>query len=124
MVAALLQVAITAMLWGAGTAMGEVPPYFISYSAAKAGKRNEMMEEVQEVSVPGGAGSGSRPLAVAARASYHTALHPYNQSFMRAVGCHLVNAQGSVLTTCCLAHAALPMLPCPCCQAHTHSCTL
>lgn len=47
--ALLLQVAMTAMLWGAGTAMGEVPPYFISYSAAKAGKRNEMMEEVQEV---------------------------------------------------------------------------
>lgn len=37
---------LTAVLWGAGTAVGEVPPYFLSYSAAKAGQRNELMEEV------------------------------------------------------------------------------
>jgi hypothetical protein len=42
-------VALTAILWGCGTAVGEVPPYFISYSAARAGQRNTMLEEVQEV---------------------------------------------------------------------------
>jgi len=41
------KVALTAMLWGAGTAVGEVPPYFLSYQASKAGTRNVYMEEVQ-----------------------------------------------------------------------------
>jgi hypothetical protein len=42
------KVALTAMLWGAGTAVGEVPPYFLSYQAAKAGTTNSMMVEVTE----------------------------------------------------------------------------
>lgn len=44
----LLQVVVTAMLWGAGTAVGEIPPYFLSYKAAAAGRRNEMYEGLQE----------------------------------------------------------------------------
>lgn len=32
------------MLWGAGTALGEVPPYALSYHAAKAGKRSAEVE--------------------------------------------------------------------------------
>jgi hypothetical protein len=44
----LWQVALTAMLWGCGTAVGEVPPYFLSYKAASAGRRNEMYEGLQE----------------------------------------------------------------------------
>lgn len=36
------------MLWGCGTAVGEVPPYFLSYKAASAGRRNEMYEGLQE----------------------------------------------------------------------------
>ena len=42
------QVVVTAMLWGAGTAIGEIPPYFLSYKAASAGRRNEMYEGLQE----------------------------------------------------------------------------
>ncbi|WIA38664.1 hypothetical protein OEZ86_001971 [Tetradesmus obliquus] len=42
------KVALTAMLWGCGTAVGEVPPYFLSYKAASAGRRNEMYEGLQE----------------------------------------------------------------------------
>lgn len=34
------------MLWGAGTALGEVPPYAFSYHAAKAGKQNEDLEKM------------------------------------------------------------------------------
>lgn len=34
------------MLWGAGTALGEVPPYAFSYHAAKAGKQNEELERM------------------------------------------------------------------------------
>lgn len=34
----------TAVLWGLGTALGEIPPYAISYHAAKAGRRSEEME--------------------------------------------------------------------------------
>jgi len=30
--------------WGCGTAIGEVPPYFLSYKAAHAGRRNVMYE--------------------------------------------------------------------------------
>lgn len=44
------QVIITAMLWGAGTALGEVPPYLLSYSAAVAGKKSEALAEIEEVS--------------------------------------------------------------------------
>lgn len=36
----LLKVLPTGILWGAGTAIGEIPPYILSYQAAKAGKRS------------------------------------------------------------------------------------
>ena len=42
------KVALTAMLWGAGTAAGEIPPYWLSLSAARAGARNEALEEAKE----------------------------------------------------------------------------
>lgn len=34
------------MLWGAGTALGEIPPYAFSYQAAKAGQKNEELEKM------------------------------------------------------------------------------
>jgi hypothetical protein len=34
-----LQLLPAGILWGAGTAMGEIPPYFVSYSAAKLGSK-------------------------------------------------------------------------------------
>ena len=34
------------MLWGAGTALGEIPPYAFSYQAAKAGRENEELEKM------------------------------------------------------------------------------
>lgn len=43
-----VQVAVTAMLWGFGTAIGEVPPYFLSYQAAVAGTKNEALMEVED----------------------------------------------------------------------------
>jgi hypothetical protein len=43
-----MQVALTAILWGCGTAVGEVPPYFLSYKAASAGRRNEAYHEIQQ----------------------------------------------------------------------------
>ena len=46
------QVVFTAILWGAGTAMGEVPPYLLSYSAAAAGKKAEALEEIEQVLLP------------------------------------------------------------------------
>ncbi|KAL3138829.1 hypothetical protein ABBQ32_005664 [Trebouxia sp. C0010 RCD-2024] len=42
----LRKVSSSAMLWGAGTALGEVPPYAFSYHAAKAGKQNEDLEKM------------------------------------------------------------------------------
>ena len=52
------------MLWGIGTAVGEVPPYAISYHAAKAGIKNA---EVEAMLGGGdgdsGGGGGGGPLA-------------------------------------------------------------
>jgi hypothetical protein len=31
------------VLWGAGTALGEIPPYLVSYSAAKLGNQVRVM---------------------------------------------------------------------------------
>uniref|UniRef100_A0A7S0R933 Vacuole membrane protein 1 n=1 Tax=Chlamydomonas leiostraca TaxID=1034604 RepID=A0A7S0R933_9CHLO len=42
------KVAVTAMLWGAGTALGEVPPYLISKSAADAGHKAAAFAEIEE----------------------------------------------------------------------------
>ena len=36
-----------AIVWGAGTAVGEIPPYWISYLAAVAGKENEELLELE-----------------------------------------------------------------------------
>ena len=36
-----------AVLWGSGTAIGEIPPYWISFMAAKAGKENEELHELE-----------------------------------------------------------------------------
>mmetsp|Transcript_2335 Transcript_2335/g.5234 ORF Transcript_2335/g.5234 Transcript_2335/m.5234 type:complete len:435 (+) Transcript_2335:584-1888(+) len=42
------KVVVTAMLWGAGTAIGEVPPYLISLSAALAGQKSAALEEIEQ----------------------------------------------------------------------------
>ena len=59
----LLKVLPTAMLWGAGTAIGEIPPYLLSFQAAKAGERNSEFEAAlgapvrENGKVPSGRGS-------------------------------------------------------------------
>lgn len=50
------KVALTAILWGCGTAVGEVPPYFLSYKAASAGRRNEAYHEIQQAVQQGTSG--------------------------------------------------------------------
>ncbi|KAL4428854.1 hypothetical protein ABPG77_005292 [Micractinium sp. CCAP 211/92] len=49
----------TAVLWGAGTALGEIPPYAISYHAAKAGKRSAEVEAMLGVRDASGGASAS-----------------------------------------------------------------
>lgn len=39
------------ILWGAGTAMGEIPPYALTYAAAKQGKKTEELEEVSKFDI-------------------------------------------------------------------------
>eukprot|EP00240_Pyramimonas_obovata_P001895 CAMPEP_0118921994 /NCGR_PEP_ID=MMETSP1169-20130426/1086_1 /TAXON_ID=36882 /ORGANISM="Pyramimonas obovata, Strain CCMP722" /LENGTH=451 /DNA_ID=CAMNT_0006862807 /DNA_START=42 /DNA_END=1397 /DNA_ORIENTATION=+ len=47
----LLKLAPAGILWGAGTAIGEIPPYFVSYSAAKlGGEENEELSELEDAS--------------------------------------------------------------------------
>ena len=47
------------MLWGAGTALGEVPPYAIAYHTAKAGIKNAEVEALLGVSSNGGSSEGT-----------------------------------------------------------------
>jgi vacuole membrane protein 1 len=44
----LLNIQIEAFMWGAGTALGELPPYFMAKGAASAGKASEEIEEMKE----------------------------------------------------------------------------
>ncbi|EFJ52831.1 hypothetical protein VOLCADRAFT_120213 [Volvox carteri f. nagariensis] len=46
------KVILTAVLWGIGTAIGEIPPYWLSYSAAVAGQKNMALEELEEALRP------------------------------------------------------------------------
>ena len=41
-------VALEAFLWGFGTAIGELPPYFVALSASLAGTKNEELDEIME----------------------------------------------------------------------------
>jgi vacuole membrane protein 1 len=41
-----LRVVLPCMLWGAGTAIGEIPPYLLSYAAAEAGQTNEELKDI------------------------------------------------------------------------------
>ena len=43
------QIVGTAVLWGGGTAIGEIPPYAFSYHAAKAGHRNDEFDRMFQV---------------------------------------------------------------------------
>lgn len=42
-------VILEAFLWGAGTAIGELPPYYMAKAAAETGKSNEEIEELREI---------------------------------------------------------------------------
>ncbi|GLI70272.1 hypothetical protein VaNZ11_015204 [Volvox africanus] len=46
------KVILTAVLWGIGTAIGEIPPYWLSYSAAVAGQKNVALVELEEALRP------------------------------------------------------------------------
>lgn len=43
----LLNVQLESFLWGLGTALGELPPYFMAKASAQAGKTNEEIEELR-----------------------------------------------------------------------------
>ncbi|KAG2502028.1 hypothetical protein HYH03_000522 [Edaphochlamys debaryana] len=42
------KVIVTAVIWGIGTAIGEIPPYWLSYSAAVAGQKAVAVVELEE----------------------------------------------------------------------------
>ncbi|KAK4855116.1 hypothetical protein QYF36_004127 [Acer negundo] len=48
------QVQFEAILWGIGTALGELPPYFISRAASLSGSKVDTMEELDESSTENG----------------------------------------------------------------------
>jgi hypothetical protein len=45
----LFNIQLESILWGLGTAIGELPPYFMAKAAAEAGKTNEEIEELREL---------------------------------------------------------------------------
>ena len=45
----LLNVLVETFMWGLGTAIGELPPYFMAKAAAEAGKTNEEIEELRNL---------------------------------------------------------------------------
>jgi len=42
-------VILEAFLWGAGTAIGELPPYYMAKASAEAGKSNEDIDELRQI---------------------------------------------------------------------------
>ena len=44
-----LNVIFEAFLWGAGTAIGELPPYYMAKAAAETGKSSEEIEEIRQI---------------------------------------------------------------------------
>lgn len=42
------KVYLPAILWGLGTALGEIPPYALSYANSAAGKEDEQFREIVE----------------------------------------------------------------------------
>lgn len=48
-----LSVALEAFLWGFGTTIGELPPYFVAKAASMAGSRDEELNEILEGSATG-----------------------------------------------------------------------
>ena len=55
------KVSFAALVWGAGTAVGEFPPYFVARAAARAGRSIDEVEEARALTV---ARAASRPAAV------------------------------------------------------------
>ena len=49
---------LEAFLWGAGTALGELPPYFVSRAASLAGNKSEELNEILSPASPNGNDSG------------------------------------------------------------------
>ncbi len=45
--------ALEAFLWGFGTTIGELPPYFVARAASIAGSRDEELNEILEGSATG-----------------------------------------------------------------------
>jgi len=45
-------------LWGFGTALGELPPYFVARAASLAGNVHEELEEMRESSKDNSSGIG------------------------------------------------------------------
>jgi vacuole membrane protein 1 len=46
-----LKIAPWCIIWGSGTAIGEIPPYALSYAAARQGKKQGELEEVSSLDV-------------------------------------------------------------------------
>lgn len=44
----LMNIQLEAFMWGIGTAIGELPPYFMALAASKSGKNNEELNEIIE----------------------------------------------------------------------------
>ena len=99
-----MQVLPAAMLWGAGTAVGEIPPYAFSYHAAKAGMKNEEWDSIFAVR-PAAAGQGLLEASI-------NRMKSWMLGFIQrcALGSGLMGLRVSVISNCCCTSlaAAIP----------------
>lgn len=57
--AIMAKVAYPAFVWGVGTALGELPPYFVARAAAATGRALEELEEVEALEAAGRAAAAA-----------------------------------------------------------------
>lgn len=77
----LFSVQIEAFMWGLGTAIGELPPYFMARGAAQSGKSNEELEEIEE------AEKNVKDLKLIDRAKIFIYEHLKNHGFLTVLLC-------------------------------------
>jgi hypothetical protein len=79
-----LNVQLEAFMWGLGTAIGELPPYFMAKAAAEAGKTNEEIEELRQL-------EESKPQGFMQKAKSFLYKHLKNHGFITVLLCASVH---------------------------------
>jgi hypothetical protein len=80
----LLNIQLEAFMWGLGTAIGELPPYFMARAAAEAGKSNEEVDELRQL-------EENKPNGIVDKIKSFIYLHLKKHGFITVLLCASVN---------------------------------